>query len=188
VLGPREQRPIALFYSRLHRKKRLLELIDLWLERGPRDWLLLIVGIPEDYTAPMLETYVMNAGQSGRVRAFDGSDQPAPYPVASLFLLPSHGENFGLSIAEALAEGVPALVTDTTPWAGLEREGAGWCVPWGEFAPALQRATALEPAARRQMGSAAREWVLRSFSWERAARALAEFYAKLRAGRPASPR
>jgi len=188
VLGPREQRPIALFYSRLHRKKRLLELIDLWLDQGPKDWLLLIVGIPEDYTASMLETYVMNAGQSGRVRAYDGSAQPAPYPVASLFVLPSHGENFGLSIAEALAEGVPALVTDTTPWAGLEREGAGWCVPWAEFGPALRRATATEPAVLRQMGEFARAWVLRTFSWERSARLLAEFYAKLRVGPPAPSR
>jgi len=188
VLGPREQRPIALFYSRLHRKKRLLELIDLWLDQGPRDWLLLVVGIPEDYTAAMLDTYVMNAGQSGRVRAYDGSDQPAPYAVASLFVLPSHGENFGLSIAEALAEGVPALVTDTTPWTALEREQAGWCVPWAAFGAALRQATSLEPAARREMGRSARAWVLRSYSWERSARLLAEFYAKLRAGQPAPSR
>ena len=39
-------RPVALFYSRFHQKKRLLELIDTWLEAGPADWLLLVVGIP----------------------------------------------------------------------------------------------------------------------------------------------
>ena len=40
-------RPVALFYSRFHRKKRVLELIDLWIERAPREWLLLLVGIPQ---------------------------------------------------------------------------------------------------------------------------------------------
>jgi len=187
VLGPREQRPIALFYGRLHRKKRLLELIDLWLERGPRDWLLLIVGIPEDYNAAVLEAYVYRSGQSGRVRAYDGLGHPPPYAAASLFVLPSHGENFGLAVAEALAEGVPALVTDTTPWSGLNREGAGWCVPWPEFGPALQRATALAPETLERMGATARGWVLATFAWERSARLLADFYATLPARRPAAP-
>src|SRR2546430_12699827 len=49
------------------------------------------------------------------VQAFDGTGVPPPYAVASLFLLPSHSENFGLVIAEAMAHGVPPLVTDTTP-------------------------------------------------------------------------
>ena len=120
------QRPVALFYSRFHRKKRLLEMIDLWLETGPKDWLLLVVGIPEEYTAEMIEGYVLRSGQAGRVRAYDGTGHPPPYAVASLFLLGSHGENFGLSIAEALANGVPAVVTDSTPWSGLNTIGAGW--------------------------------------------------------------
>ena len=91
------QRPVALFYSRFHQKKRLLELVDSWLEAAPKDWLLLVVGIPEDYTPMMIENYVLRSSQGGRVRAFDGAGHPPPYPVASLFVLPSHGENFGLS-------------------------------------------------------------------------------------------
>jgi glycosyltransferase involved in cell wall biosynthesis len=174
-------RPVALFYSRFHRKKRLLELIDSWLENGPLDWLLLVVGIPEEYSPKMLEDYVMRAGHSGRVQVHDGAGHPPPYAVASLFLLPSHGENFGLSIAEALASGVPALVTDTTPWSGLNRNGAGWCVPWPEFGAAIRQATSegVEKLGRR--GAIAREWVLREFSWGAAARLLSGFYAGLRA-------
>lgn len=176
------QRPVALFYSRFHQKKRLLELIDAWLEFGPKDWLLLLVGIPEDYTPKMLENYVLMAGHAGRVRAYDGAGHPPPYAIASLFLLPSHGENFGMSIAEALANGVPALVTDATPWAGLNASGAGWCVPWGEFGPALRAATAEGQDALRRRGAVAREWVLSEYSWERPARILSEFYSELRTG------
>lgn len=173
------KRPVALFYSRFHQKKRLIELVDTWLEFGPRDWLLLIVGIPEDYTPAMIEDYVLRAGQAGRVRAYDGTGHPPPYGIASLFLLPSHGENFGLSIAEALANGVPALVTDTTPWSGLNRTGAGWCVPWEDYAAALRAATSEGVDALRRRGSVAREWVLREFSWERSARLLSDFYSSL---------
>ncbi len=176
-----DARPVALFYSRFHRKKRLIELIDAWMEFAPEDWLLLVIGIPEDYTPAMIESYVLRSGKAGRVRAYDGAGLPPPYGIASLFLLPSHSENFGLSIAEALAHGVPALVTDTTPWSGLNAIGAGWCVPWKDFGAALREATSLDQESLRRMGSLGRDWVLREYSWDRWAGVLSEFYAGLRA-------
>jgi len=177
------KQPVALFYSRLHHKKRVLELIDLWLEHGPRDWLLLVVGIPQDYTPEMLERYVMHASGAGRVRAFVGIDRPAPYAVASLFLLPSHNENFGLVIAEAMAHGVPALVTDTTPWRALNTEGRGWCVPWSDYPATLRAATEEGVQRLRNRGQHARKWVLREFSWDKSAAELAIFYGRLRGSR-----
>ena len=174
------QRPVALFYSRFHQKKRVLELIDLWLERGPRDWLLLLVGIPQDYTPKMLEDYVMRMSGGGRVRVFAGTDQPPPYAIASLFLLPSHSENFGLVVAEALAHGVPVIVTDATPWRALNTENRGWCVPWTDFADAMANATAEDPAHLRDRGRRSRDWVLQEFSWDKSARTLAAFYQTLK--------
>jgi glycosyltransferase involved in cell wall biosynthesis len=172
-------RSVALFYSRFHRKKRVVELIDAWLKHGPSDWLLLMVGIPQEYTVEMLETYVLRASAKGRVRVFDGVGAPPPYAVASLFLLPSHNENFGLAISEALAHGIPAVVTDGTPWEGLNENG-GWCVPWEAF-PAALRAAAEEGAEQlRLRGERARDWVLREYSWEKTARTLGAFYARLR--------
>ena len=43
-----------------------------------------------------------------------------------LFFLPTAGENFGHAIFEALACGVPVLVSDQTPWRGLAARRAGW--------------------------------------------------------------
>jgi glycosyltransferase involved in cell wall biosynthesis len=174
-----KQKPVALFYSRFHQKKSLLELIDMWMDYGPKDWLLLIVGIPEEYSKRMLDDYILRSGQAGRVRAYDGAGQPPPYAVASLFLLPSHGENFGLSIAEALANGVPALVTDTTPWSGINEIGAGWCVPWSEYGTALRLATSESAESLRQRGAVGREWVLREYSWSKSAMILVDFYQAL---------
>ncbi len=169
----------ALFYSRLHPKKRVLELIDLWLEQAPRDWLLLVVGIPETYSVAQLSEYVHRASAGDRVRVFDGTDVPPPYVAASLFLLPSHSENFGLVVAEALAHGLPAIVTDTTPWEAIQRNGFGACVPWDEFAPALRATLGETPESLRALGTKARAWVLAEFSWEKSARLLADFYAQL---------
>jgi glycosyltransferase involved in cell wall biosynthesis len=174
-------RPVALFYSRFHRKKRVIELIDAWLEQAPPDWLLMVVGLPEDYTTAALNGYALRALATDRIRAFDGADRPAPYAVASLFLLPSHSENFGLAIAEAMAHGVPALVTDGTPWGALNSLELGWCVPWDEYPAALRRVTAESPERLRARGARARDWVLEHFSWDQSVATLAAFYRTLRA-------
>ena len=172
-------RPVALFYSRFHRKKRLLELLDLWIDAAPREWLLLVAGIPQEYTVASLAAYVQRHSAQDRVAVFDGSDRPPPYGVASLFLLPSHTENFGLVVAEAMAWGVPVLVTDTTPWADVPLQDAGWCVPWADYRDALQRALTESADRLEQRGARARDWVLARYSWEQAARPLVEFYGRL---------
>ncbi|HWA07880.1 MAG TPA: glycosyltransferase [Opitutaceae bacterium] len=178
------QRRTALFHSRLHPKKRVLELIDLWLEQAPPDWLLLVVGIPETYTVAQLADYVQRERGSDRVRIFDGTETPPPYVAASLFLLPSHSENFGLVVAEALAHGLPVAVTNTTPWEPLQRAGLGWCVAWDDFGRALQDALAETPDRLRQRGAEAGRWVLAEYSWEKSARLLADFYAQLKEDGP----
>lgn len=51
---------------------------------------------------------------------------------ADALILPSLGENFAQVVAEALAAGCPAIVSDRTPWKLLEASGAGWCLPLEE--------------------------------------------------------
>jgi glycosyltransferase involved in cell wall biosynthesis len=46
-----------------------------------------------------------------------------------LFFFPTRGENFGHVILEALLAGTPCLLSDQTPWHGLEAAGAGWDLP-----------------------------------------------------------
>jgi glycosyltransferase involved in cell wall biosynthesis len=43
-----------------------------------------------------------------------------------LFFLPTRGENYGHAIFEALAAGVPVLISDQTPWQDLDQAGVGW--------------------------------------------------------------
>ncbi len=43
-----------------------------------------------------------------------------------LFFFPTHGENFGHVIHEALSVGTPVLISDQTPWRDLEKRQAGW--------------------------------------------------------------
>jgi glycosyltransferase involved in cell wall biosynthesis len=172
-------RPVALFYSRFHRKKRLRELLDLWLAEPRGDWLLLLAGVPEEYTVAEVGRWIAAAGASDRVFVFDGAGRPAPFALASLFLLPSHSENFGLVIAEALASGVPALVSDATPWPELNARQAGWCVAWRDCGPTLAAALKVPAAGLAAMGARGADWMAREFSWARAGTLLLEFYRSL---------
>lgn len=68
-----------------------------------------------------------------------------------VFFLPTAGENFGHAIFEALSTGVPALISDRTPWRGLEAARAGWDLPLEApetFARALDAYAALPEAGR----------------------------------------
>lgn len=56
------------------------------------------------------------------------SELEAALKRAELFVLPTRSENFGHAIAEALAAGLPVLISDATPWRGLADEGVGWDV------------------------------------------------------------
>lgn len=172
-------RPTALFYGRFHRKKRVLELIDVWLASAPREWLLLLVGLPEEYTPEGLAALIRDRGASDRIRVFNGHGAPPPYAVASLFLLPSHNENFGLTVAEAMAHGVPVVVTDTTPWQQVSDSNRGWCVAWNDYGATLRAATGADRAELRARGERARDWVGREYSWQRSAEALITFYRQL---------
>lgn len=46
-----------------------------------------------------------------------------------LFLFPTHGENYGHVIQEALVAGLVVVISDQTPWSDLEREEIGWSLP-----------------------------------------------------------
>lgn len=52
-----------------------------------------------------------------------------------LFFMPTFGENYGHSIAEALIVGTPVLISNKTPWRQLEADGLGWDIDLG--APSL---------------------------------------------------
>jgi glycosyltransferase involved in cell wall biosynthesis len=84
---------------------------------------------------------------------------PATFAGYDLFFLPTLGENFGHAIFEALANGVPALISDTTPWRELKARGAGWSLPLDQplqFAAAIEKFAAMSPDQRRRLRNGAR--------------------------------
>jgi glycosyltransferase involved in cell wall biosynthesis len=90
---------------------------------------------------------------------------------ASLFVLPSVDEAFGVSYVEAMAAGVPAIGTRGED--GPEEIAAAWrgiaLVPPGEPRALAETLDGLlaDPARRAALGAAARDTVAGEFTWER---------------------
>ena len=64
-----------------------------------------------------------------------------------VMLLPTLGENFGHAIIEALAAGLPVVISDRTPWRSLEQAGVGADLPLEDeaaFVRALARYQAMD--------------------------------------------
>lgn len=93
-----------------------------------------------------------------------------------LMILPTLGENFGYSIADALLAGTPILVSDRTPWRGLAAAGAGWDLPLERpdaFAQAIRRLWQMDAAAKMAQSADARAFAVRQLDLEGATSALA---------------
>lgn len=162
-----------LFLGRIHQQKGVEILLRAWQVTAPRfpDWELCVVG-PEEggYLARMR---ALAAGlRLDRIEfpgPVYGDDKLPAYRRASLFVLPTYSENFGMAVAEALAAGIPAIVTRGAPWAGLVEQGAGWWIDIGlePLVACLEHALATSPLRLEEMGRAGHRWMQRDFSWQR---------------------
>jgi glycosyltransferase involved in cell wall biosynthesis len=176
-----------LFLSRLHPKKGLLNLVRAWASAKIAGWRVVIAGNDEgghvnDIRAESRKLKV--EGDFEFVGAVEGTAKWDLYRTADLFVLPSHSENFGLAVAEALVCGVPVITTRGTPWEDLVTHRCGWWTEIGTdpLAAALREATALTDTERKEMGVRGRQLVERDFSWTRIAEEMREVYCWLTEG------
>ena len=102
---------------------------------------------------------------------------------STVFVMCSDSESFGVSVVEAMAAGVPVVVTRTCPWQEVENVGCGF---WVEQTPAAI-AEALEwivcnPSAAARMGSLGRGLAHRQYGWNAIAAAMIGRYCETLSG------
>lgn len=179
-----------LFAGKLQPKKRPFDLLEalrlLQVDPLATPVHLLLVG-----TGPLEEACRALAAQHRLPVSFAGflnqSEMPSAYAVADSLVLPSdHGETWGLVVNEAMACGLPAIVSDQVGCAeDLVLEGrTGLVSPVGQpaaLAAAMGRMAA-DPDAAAQMGATAKELVQAHFSVRNAAEGILAGVALLEQG------
>ncbi len=182
----------ALFLSRLSPAKGLPDLVGAWTRIEAPGWTVVIAGPDEEGHRGAVEAEIRERGLQGVFRfagAVHGESKWDLYRSADLFVLPTHGESFGIVVAEALACGLPVITTKAAPWSALVSERCGW---WIEdtadaLASALREALALPDAARIEMGERGRAYAERHLRWDRAGADMRAVYDWLLGAGPRPP-
>jgi glycosyltransferase involved in cell wall biosynthesis len=157
-------RRFLLFLGRIHHKKGCDLLIDAFVKVAAQDpGLDLVMAGPDqqNWQATLMQT-VAAANLTHRVHwtgMLQGDAKWGAFFTSEAFILPSHQENFGLAVAEALACGRPVLLSEKVNIApDIAADGAGLMesdTPEGTL-QLLTRWIALSPADRKSMGQQAR--------------------------------
>ena len=177
----------ALFVSRMHPKKGVLELVEAWAKVRPANWVCELVYTLNDDVERAYEARVRarvhELGLDDCVvftGSLDDDRKWSAYARASLFVLPTYSENFGIVVAEALWAGVPVITTKGTPWQDLQDHHCGWWIdlPPGDSLVAALREAAASPALA-AMGEAGHRLVEAKYTWSATVKPVVEGYGKI---------
>jgi glycosyltransferase involved in cell wall biosynthesis len=166
----------VLFIGRLHPVKGLENLIEACETVPQVD--LTIAGIGDDEYVRTLRQRVERSVIKDRAHFTGeavGADKERVFSEADVVVLPSHSENFGLAVAEALVRGVPVIASRGTPWAKVEQIGCGLHVDNDpqSLSSALKR---IQQMPLDQMGGRGRTWMQADYTWEAQAKRMMTVY------------
>lgn len=173
--------PFALFMGRLHHKKGLDILASAMRRLGEtRPDLHLVVAGPDDGAEAEFRSQVERSGVAARVHVVGplyGREKLAALVDAAVFVLPSRQEGFSIAITEAMACGLPVVVSDACHFPEVAEERCGHVVPVDAAATADAIADVLaRPDEAAAMGERGRRLVLARFTWPQVARQMTEAY------------
>ena len=177
-----DKQPMVLFLSRISWKKGLDRLIPA-LSHVPEAHLVIAGNDEENYT-PFLISLANQYGVKQRV-TFSGpvrnGDKKALLKAAKVFTLPSHSENFGNVVLEALAVGCPVVVTPQVGLADVVTKCGAGLVVEGEpenIARAIQQIL-VDSKTRAEMGKNGRKTVKERYTWNSVATQMEQVYQKI---------
>lgn len=190
-LGLPATEPIILFLSRIHYKKGLDYLIRALGKMNSHRFSLVIAGSGEPEYERTVKALVQESGLAGHTRFVGfvkGDDKDLLLQGSDIFVLTSYSENFGVAVLEALAAGLPAIVTPGVALSEVVKQHQLGIVPeLDEEAIATAILKALnQPEAMKKMGDRARQLVLNHYTWDRVAAQMIEVYSAILDKKPAN--
>jgi glycosyltransferase involved in cell wall biosynthesis len=163
-------RPYVLFLGRLHHKKGLDYLADAFaLVAKKMPAARLVVAGPDEGEEQALRRRISSAGLNDRVHLVGPlyeRDKLAALVDAACFVLPSRQEGFSVAVLEALACGIPVVLSEHCNFPEVASSGAGAVVPLtpDALARALEKMLT-DPITARQMGLAGATLVRQCYAW-----------------------
>ena len=160
--------PFLLFLGRVSWKKGVDRLIAS-LPYAP-NVTLVVAGVDDEDLIPRLQSQAATLGVADRVvfvGAVEGADKSALLTHASTLALTSYSENFGNVVVEAMAMGLPVILTPEVGLSTFVAETKSGIVVDGdpmELGGAVVRLMS-DPALRQQMGDRGRDLAERHFTW-----------------------
>jgi glycosyltransferase involved in cell wall biosynthesis len=175
-----EGKHLLLYLSRAHVKKGCDLLIEAWARVAPQHpgAHLLIAGPGDPTTLLNLHAQARELHVAHRITwlgMVSGDAKWGAFYASRAFVLPSHQENFGIAVAEALACGLPVLISDkVNTWREINQDGAGFVAPdtTDGTADNVARWLALTLAEQTCMSDAARHCAASRYSVEAMAQSL----------------
>lgn len=170
-----------VFFGRIHETKAVDYLVAAWGNVATKfpDWSLEIAG-PDCGAVPKLKTLISERGipRVSFIGELHGIDKYKFLSSADLYVLPSLTENFGITIAEALACGTPVIASHGCPWERLDEKGCGWWIDIGieALTAQLEISLALAPELLEEIGTKGKAWMVTEFSWNGIARNMLTAY------------
>jgi glycosyltransferase involved in cell wall biosynthesis len=174
----------VLFLSRIHPKKGLINLLEAWRRTAAPGWQLRIAGPADAVHLDQLKRFVDSAKLNRSVCFQDSIGESEKWDAlheASIVVLPSFSENFGIVVAEALAVGTPVITTTGTPWTKVREHRCGWYVePTVDgIADGLAEAMATGATEFAEMGQRGVRWMEEEFGWPDIGRRMVTAYQEL---------
>ena len=130
------QQHCLLFLGRVHVKKGtdlLFEAFAQLLKENASaisNWRIVVAGPNDHAYGTEMKSLAARLGIADRITwtgMLTGDLKWGAFYQAAAFVLPSHQENFGIAVAEALACSVPVLISDKVNiWREIEQDGAGY--------------------------------------------------------------
>ena len=177
-----------LFLGRISEQKGIVEAMRGCFDAAAagKEFQLIVAGNDEFGMQKFLETAIRRKGLEGRVTFTGVLDRPTVLSVLSrttLLLQPSTSEGLSMSILEAMAAGVPVLISPACNMPEVESQGAGRIVEpdRSAIASALKQLFGLSPAELASMGTRGRDLARNRYDWSKVLPKYRKMYESVRA-------
>ncbi len=183
-------RTLILFLGRIHFKKGLDLLVASWAQLA-RKWPeahLVLAGPDSENTRAGIEESIARAGLGNRVTftgMLDHEMKWSAYAAATCFVLPSYSEGLSTAVLEAMAAGLPIILTEQSHMPEIGDNHAGWIIQpdVDDLTGALTTVLSSSSGALRIVGARGRALIKQNYSWPSVANQIAEVYHALASGR-----